>query len=118
RLSLIRGCGGIGRRARFRSVSGKPGGGSSPLIRITRLPGAANENGRRIFGGRSLGPGWGAVAQRPVLRRWRRCAVTIVRPIAISSRPPAIVQRRSKPVKGSVEAFFAVGSVDVLGSLA
>jgi len=44
--------------------------------------------------------------------------VTIVRPIAISSRPAAIVQRRSKPVKGSVEAFFAVGSVDVLGSLA
>jgi hypothetical protein len=30
-----RGCGGIGRRARFRSVSGKPGGGSSPLIRIS-----------------------------------------------------------------------------------
>ena len=29
-----RGCGGIGRRARFRSVSGQPGGGSSPLIRI------------------------------------------------------------------------------------
>ena len=33
-----RGCGGIGRRARFRSVSGKPGGGSSPLIRIARRP--------------------------------------------------------------------------------
>ena len=32
--SSARGCGGIGRRARFRSVSGKPGGGSSPLIRI------------------------------------------------------------------------------------
>jgi hypothetical protein len=30
------GCGGIGRRARFRSVSGQPGGGSSPLIRIGR----------------------------------------------------------------------------------
>ena len=30
----VRGCGGIGRRARFRSVSGQPGGGSSPLIRI------------------------------------------------------------------------------------
>jgi hypothetical protein len=30
-----RGCGGIGRRARFRSVWGKPRGGSSPLIRIT-----------------------------------------------------------------------------------
>src|SRR4051812_46560103 len=29
-----RGCGGIGRRARFRSVWGKPRGGSSPLIRI------------------------------------------------------------------------------------
>jgi len=30
-----RGCGGIGRRARFRSVWGKPRGGSSPLIRIS-----------------------------------------------------------------------------------
>jgi hypothetical protein len=30
-----RGCGGIGRRARFRSVWGQPRGGSSPLIRIT-----------------------------------------------------------------------------------
>src|ERR687886_1568281 len=28
-----RGCGGIGRRARFRSVWGEPRGGSSPLIR-------------------------------------------------------------------------------------
>src|SRR5947209_13065490 len=33
-----RGCGGIGRRARFRSVWGKPRGGSSPLIRMTRIP--------------------------------------------------------------------------------
>src|SRR5512133_2267567 len=32
-----RGCGGIGRRARFRSVWGKPRGGSSPLIRIHGL---------------------------------------------------------------------------------
>src|SRR5438093_222363 len=32
-----RGCGGIGRRARFRSVWGKPRGGSSPLIRIAPL---------------------------------------------------------------------------------
>ncbi len=32
--SRPRGCGGIGRRARFRSVWGKPRGGSSPLIRI------------------------------------------------------------------------------------
>src|SRR5687768_12301395 len=32
-----RGCGGIGRRARFRSVWGRPRGGSSPLIRIIRL---------------------------------------------------------------------------------
>jgi hypothetical protein len=29
-----RGCGGIGRRARFRSVWGQPRGGSSPLIRM------------------------------------------------------------------------------------
>src|SRR6185369_9152932 len=32
------GCGGIGRRARFRSVWGKPRGGSSPLIRIAVCP--------------------------------------------------------------------------------
>ena len=40
-LPYPRGCGGIGRRARFRSVSGQPGGGSSPLIRIATL-GLAN----------------------------------------------------------------------------
>ena len=34
-----RGCGGIGRRARFRSVWGRPRGGSSPLIRIARSGG-------------------------------------------------------------------------------
>src|SRR3954469_19485335 len=33
-VAAPRGCGGIGRRARFRSVWGKPRGGSSPLIRI------------------------------------------------------------------------------------
>ena len=32
-----RGCGGIGRRARFRSVWGQPRGGSSPLIRIANF---------------------------------------------------------------------------------
>src|SRR3954447_2501308 len=34
-----RGCGGIGRRARFRSVWASARGGSSPLIRIARLDG-------------------------------------------------------------------------------
>src|SRR3954452_21621487 len=34
-LCLASGCGGIGRRARFRSVWGRPRGGSSPLIRIS-----------------------------------------------------------------------------------
>src|ERR687883_506724 len=34
-----RGCGGIGRRARFRSVWGQPRGGSSPLIRIDATAG-------------------------------------------------------------------------------
>ena len=38
-----RGCGGIGRRARFRSVWGQPRGGSSPLIRI------ANRSTRACF---------------------------------------------------------------------
>jgi hypothetical protein len=33
-VAAPRGCGGIGRRARFRSVWGQPRGGSSPLIRI------------------------------------------------------------------------------------
>jgi hypothetical protein len=37
-FASARGCGGIGRRARFRSVSGQPGGGSSPLIRIGEPP--------------------------------------------------------------------------------
>jgi hypothetical protein len=36
RFPAARGCGGIGRRARFRSVSEKSGGGSSPLIRILK----------------------------------------------------------------------------------
>ncbi len=39
RLTRSRGCGGIGRRARFRSVWGKPRGGSSPLIRIAKTCG-------------------------------------------------------------------------------
>src|SRR5919201_371409 len=41
-----RGCGGIGRRARFRSVWGKPRGGSSPLIRITRTDRRAGRSER------------------------------------------------------------------------
>src|SRR3954467_5663423 len=36
-VAALRGCGGIGRRARFRSVWGRPRGGSSPLIRIAVL---------------------------------------------------------------------------------
>src|SRR3954451_23899683 len=36
-VAAPRGCGGIGRRARFRSVWGKPRGGSSPLIRTSPL---------------------------------------------------------------------------------
>jgi hypothetical protein len=151
RLSPPRGCGGIGRRARFRSVSGRPGGGSSPLIRMTnalaatsgqvllrlgapthaaRGPASAvdrrhpsirrqpcQRNGRREHRRPSPLPNAGAEAQRPVSRRWRRCATTSEKPIAIKSTPPPTVQRRSKPVKGSVDAFFAVGSVDVVGSL-
>jgi hypothetical protein len=38
-----RGCGGIGRRARFRSVWGQPRGGSSPLIRIAGSRGYPSE---------------------------------------------------------------------------
>jgi hypothetical protein len=37
RIRQLGGCGGIGRRARFRSVWGRPRGGSSPLIRTTTL---------------------------------------------------------------------------------
>jgi hypothetical protein len=145
RLSPPRGCGGIGRRARFRSVSGRPGGGSSPLIRMTNALAATSgqccsasvrrptqredrrhpsirrqpcqRNGRREHRRPSPLPNAGAEAQRPVSRRWRRCATTSEKPIAIKSTPPPTVQRRSKPVKGSVDAFFAVGSVDVVGSL-
>jgi hypothetical protein len=51
------------------------------------------------------------------LRRWRRWTITIERPIASRSTPAPIVQRRSKPVNGSVDAFFAVGSPLALGSV-
>ena len=57
-------------------------------------------------------------AQRPVSRRWRRCTVTIEKPIASRSTPAPIVQRRSKPVNGSVEALAVVGDVvDLLGTV-
>src|SRR3954468_17785771 len=36
-MAAARGCGGIGRRARFRSVCPKGRGGSSPLIRTLKL---------------------------------------------------------------------------------
>src|SRR6188768_2210595 len=39
-----RGCGGIGRRARFRAVWGQPRGGSSPLIRIAVLHGSDTDS--------------------------------------------------------------------------
>ena len=42
-----RGCGGIGRRARFRSVWGQPRGGSSPLIRIANCPSRRQATARR-----------------------------------------------------------------------
>jgi hypothetical protein len=147
-----RGCGGIGRRARFRSVSGKPGGGSSPLIRIAveqqRLgdsgsaspvelaprgsPGSQElERHRHVRHGRvtsaqtkTAAPRGGRssasariVAQRPLVRRWRRCIVTIEKPVASSTMPAAIVQRRSKPVNGSDVAFcVVVGAGVVVGS--
>jgi len=41
----------------------------------------------------------------------------IDRPIASSSTPAPIVQRRSNPVNGSVEAVLAVGSLPLLGSV-
>jgi hypothetical protein len=63
-LRIARGCGGIGRRARFRSVSGQPGGGSSPLIRT----GSCDSAGR---------VGWDdRVASEPVGTRRRHTTVT------------------------------------------
>src|SRR5262249_44753112 len=55
-LFRARGCGGIGRRARFRAVWGRPRGGSSPLIRMLRSApvnmGAADSDDEVIcFGG-------------------------------------------------------------------
>src|SRR5205823_1639519 len=49
-LGRPRGCGGIGRRARFRSVWGKPRGGSSPLIRIARTRGSSAQSVRKRGG--------------------------------------------------------------------
>jgi hypothetical protein len=46
-----RGCGGIGRRARFRSVWAKARGGSSPLIRIRRFRHSREHSGNKRSGG-------------------------------------------------------------------
>jgi hypothetical protein len=70
------------------------------------------ENGRRLIpaAGRLRFSRF-SVVQRPVLRRWRRCTATIENPAPIRTRPMAIVQRRSKPVNGSVLAFVPVVGV-------
>ena len=52
--SAARGCGGIGRRARFRSVWGQPRGGSSPLIRIGN--GQARTLRREVLDPRAAAP--------------------------------------------------------------
>src|SRR5438552_2323662 len=39
---------------------------------------------------------------QPPSRRWRRCTVTIETPTPARSRPMPIIQRRSRPVNGSV----------------
>src|SRR6185312_16287203 len=71
-----RGCGGIGRRARFRSVWGRPRGGSSPLIRTFCLlraraldqPVAAHLSDQGREHGSHLGE-VGACVQRPCIRK-------------------------------------------------
>jgi hypothetical protein len=52
-----RGCGGIGRRARFRSVWAKARGGSSPLIRIARSGSEARGAHRGAARGEADAPG-------------------------------------------------------------
>src|SRR3954468_6025591 len=71
-----RGCGGIGRRARFRSVWGKPRGGSSPLIRMGLSPAAAEPSSLVIAAPASLAPaadryGAARAGTRPVVPRAR-----------------------------------------------
>jgi hypothetical protein len=72
-LPYPRGCGGIGRRARFRSVSGQPGGGSSPLIRIRtpRLPNTFERRGGRSGSVRARSPRR-STSRRARERRCRR----------------------------------------------
>src|SRR4029077_15513275 len=50
-----RGCGGIGRRARFRSVWAKARGGSSPLIRISETSGGFSQLGAVPLGAAPCG---------------------------------------------------------------
>lgn len=48
---------------------------------------------------------WGESAQRSSWRRWRRCIATIAKPAPIRTMPKPMLQRRSKPVNGSVPLF-------------
>jgi hypothetical protein len=89
--------------------------GSRPPIRILRGVSRAETAAELTSAAaRSLdSSAW--VVQRPVLRRWRRCTVTIEKPTPIRSRPKPTVQRRSKPVNGSDFALLVVGLVLVVG---
>ena len=78
-----RGCGGIGRRARFRSVWAKARGGSSPLIRIRRVrPTPRSRSPRMRRCGASFLIGRCAI---PAARAGKRIGVSILAGIASSA---------------------------------
>src|SRR5208283_2698600 len=75
------------RNSRWSATSG---GGRVDASRLSRLASPCAALLRR------------ASAQRPeLLRRWRRCTVTIEKPAPIIRMPTATIQRRSRPVNGS-----------------
>lgn len=92
-----RGCGGIGRRAAFRSPWGQPRGGSSPLIRIIEVQ--SSRSPREIGGSVVLGPRSLPRAPEWPPRAFSSCAYC--RPRAFSGHPVLLTRparhARSRP---------------------
>ena len=125
RFLTARGCGGIGRRARFRSVSRKLGGGSSPLIRITSPYTTAKGTRRRYVARRSDGTSTskrGFTSPRAASEARRRLiehgvsAQTIA--TATGAKPSTVRGRlsgRSEPTGARAERLIEPGSDTAAG---
>ncbi len=100
-LLTARGCGGIGRRARFRSVSRQLGGGSSPLIRIVLCVGTCWTTHRS-----------GTCAQATHVRIPRGGGGMTVTALALSGAQPAGGQRSANTHTTNDPVRAALGAIN------